>query len=308
MELTQGNMAALFQNLRGEFRAAVRDAPIPEDVAAFVTEIPSGTSEEYLPTAALLGDLEKFEDELSYTNLGQWMQEIANETFARGLEIPITHVEDDRLAMYTLVAKALGKRAATYPYRQVPQAFINGISTAWVDGANVWSNSHQWVGGQAWDNLEDLALSPASFETACQHLMERIGPDGQVLELSPTHLVVGPANLNRARRIVHRELVGGGDSNIHHNEVQVVKWSQLIGTHAEEWGVFDLSDEVKPCAITNRSGPDFFAQDSETDDSVFNREVLRYKGRRRFGIAILAPWLGQWSDSSRAASATTAAA
>lgn len=292
MEVTQGNMANLFTALKGAFVDAIRDFKVPEAVGDFTLTVPStGSSEEY-PTAALLGDLEELLDELAMTNLAEFMQEIDNVRFERGYGIPRDHVEDDNLGMYPQMSASLGRRAASHPYRMVPNLFINGFATAWVDTANVFSNNHVWPGGQAWDNLDNVPLTTWGFETVCEHLMERLDPSGVPMELTPTHLVVGPRLWNRGKRLIHRELVGGGNSNIHYEDVKVVKWSRLRGAAAYYWFVVDASD-VKPVVVQERQPAYFDALTDPTDEPVFRRSRFEYKGGIRYGEAVACPWLIQ---------------
>lgn len=294
MEITVGNMANLFTGLKGNFLDAVRDAKPPEAFADFVAEIPSTTGTEEYPTGALLGDLERLLDELPMTNLGEFMQEVRNVRYERGYSIPKDHVLDDNLGMYPQFSTALGRRAASHPYRNLPNLFANGFATAWIDGANVFANGHAWPGGQAWDNLDNVPLTQLGFEMVCEHLMTRIGPDGQSMDLTPTHLIVGPANWWRAKNLITRGLVGGGNSNIHYEAVKPVKWSRLTGDWSHYWFVADGSPEQpKPVVYQKREAPYFISRTAETDEPVFTASRFEYKGGVRYGEAILCPWLIQ---------------
>ena len=298
MEITQGNMANLFTGLKGSFLDAVRDAKPPEAVADFVAQMPSTTGTEKYPTAALLGDLELLLDELAMTNLGEFMQSIKNFRYERGYSIPRDHVEDDNLGMYPQFAASLGTRAATHGYRNVPNLFGNGFTTAWVDGANVFSSAHAWPGGQVWGNLDNVPLTTLGFEMVCEHLMTRMGPDGEAMGLQPTHLIVGPAYWWRAKNLITRGLVGGGNTNIHYEAVKPVKWNRLIATAAHDWSrywfVADASPEQPKCCVyQRRSGPEFTSRTALTDEPVFTAERFEYKGAVRYGLAVVCPWLIQ---------------
>ena len=291
MEINQGNLASLYTGLRGEFRQALEQVKIPEFAQQLVLEVPSSVSREEIPTAAFLGDMEELLDQYGEVNLGNWLLTVENRYFGRILKVPRANIEEDTLGLVRTLLGEFARRCATFPYRRIPDLFVGGFTTAWVDGANVFSNNHTWPGGQTWDNLDAVPLTVAGFEQVAMNLMNRVGPDGQSLDLTPTHLIVGPAYWVRARQIIHRQLIGGGDSNIHYQEVEVVKWSRLRGDHAYDWFVADFSpDKIKPIVLLNRVPPEFAAQDSPTSDGAFLREEYRYKVSRRFGMAIAAPW------------------
>ena len=233
MQINQTSMAAVFRGLKAAFVDAVKEATV-EVLDGLVEEVPSTTTIERYPTSVALGDLERLLDEYASTNLGAFLQAVENVPFGRIVSIPRDHISDDQLGLYTPGIRRLGRLAETHFNRHIPYLFVSsdgtatggqggGFQTAWVDGANVFSNTHAWPGGQAWDNLDSLPLTQANFETVVQHLEERLGPDGQPMDLRATVLIVGPRQHVNAKNIVERLLIGGGNSNIHYEEVTVVK-------------------------------------------------------------------------------------
>ena len=308
MEITQGNLSAVFTGLRATFVEALDRIALPEDVERLIQLVPSVTSSEEYPTALMLGDLEKVLDEVAYTNIAEFIQSVPNEDFARAFAIKRAKIEDDQIGMYTPSIQRLARLAATHPHRRIPYLFVSsngtatggaggGFQTNWIDGTTVFSNTHAWPGGQAWDNLDALPLTATNFGIVCQHLRQRLGPGGMSLGLRPTLLIVGPANEVNAKRILERTFVGGGNSNIWHNYVKLAVWDEISDL---SWFVVDDSD-VKPVALQNRTGPDWIAQDKLEDDSHFNRHEFRYQACRRYGIAVVCPWLIQtvnWNEDS----------
>ncbi len=301
MEITQGSLAAMFQGLKATFLAAVHEAGKPV-LDGLVHEEPSSTHEELYPVLSYLGDLEQIFDEYPTTNIAEWLHAVENETFGRVIKIPRNRIADDQVGMYMPQIKRLAAKAATFRFRMAPYLFVSsdgtatggaggGFQLAWIDGANVFANAHVWPGDQTWDNLDSLPLTQGNFETVVMHLEQRIGPDGRPMDLAATHLIVGPTNHINARNIVRRALVAGGNSNIHYDEVQVVKWSAI---RDESWFVADLSPEQpEPVLIQNRELPEFTAQDNPTDEDAFKRDVFNYKVRERHGSAIMCPWVIQ---------------
>lgn len=309
MEITQGNLANLYTGLRGTFREAVQQAKMPGGILPFVMEDASTTSKEDYPTGVLLGDIEEMLDEYVEINIGKFKQTVENRFYGAIIPIPKANVEEDTLGMFRTMAATFGRQCATKPYRQVPRLFIDGFATAWgPDGANVWSSSHAWPGGQAWDNLDAQPLTHQGYRTVRQHLVERVGPDNQPLDLVPTHLICGESNRTAAKGVLAAEYAAGGASNRDRDEsVEIVIWSRLQGAYSHYWFLVD-AEAFKPVVILNREAPALTSRTDPEDSNVFKREVFEYKAARRYGLAVVAPWLVQavlWTGDS---TTTTAAA
>ncbi len=308
MQLTQGNLARLYTGLQAALLAGVAEAPIPEDVKDFAAEVPSGKSSEHYPTAAMLGDLEELLDQYTYLNIAEFIQEVQNRYFGRILRIPRAKIEDEDLGMHTMTMGRFGRLAGVFPYRLIPQLFINGFTNAWIDGANIFSNAHTWPGGQTWSNITIGPLNVVNYRRARIKLRTRPAPDGQIIGRAPTHLIVGPTNEAMAKVIVAAEYIAPGvfnpdfDSN-----VKITVWNALTGVYAGWWFLVDASD-LKPIIIQNRDAPALTAKTGATDLNVFMQETYEYKVSRRFGQEIVLPHLIEASQWGAEGVTTTTAA
>jgi len=313
MEITTGSMAALFTEYKSIFLNTVEKAPVPA-VEALVQKITSSALSSNYPIAGLLGDLEEFEDETAYTNLWEYMQTIENKLYSRAVGIPIANIEDNNLGMYPGIIADLATLAATYFYRHVVYQFVSsdgtalggqggGFQTAWVDGANMFSNAHAWTAGAAWDNLDFLPLTATNYNTVKANLRARVNPAGRVMDLVPNLLICGPSNELAARMILNRALIGGGNTNVNENDVSIFVFNQITDL---SWFLVAL-DGGKPIVWQERVAPQFTAQDRPDDDPAFNREEFRYKVRTRGGLGIIAPWRIQAVRWDADSSTTTAA-
>jgi len=303
MEITEGNLATLYTGLQARFMEAVREAEVPEAMRLIET-VPSTTFREEYPTAGMFGDLEALLDELAMTNLWQMVQEVENVVYARGLPIKRVHLEDNRLGLYNVSIQRLGRRAATHPMRRIPQLLIQGFTTNWIDAVPIWSSAHSVLGG-AWtfDNLDHLPLTGTNFETVVRNLETRQDPDGNEFGLTATLLIVGKPNKANAQRILKRQFVGGGNSNIHYEEVDLLVLPNL----GHSWFVVDDSD-VKPIVLQERDPVELESQTTAESDAPFMREEFIYKARRRYGLSIVAPWVVQavdWGATSVPTTTTT---
>jgi len=290
MDVTLGNVQAMFQGLKATFADALKTTEI-EDIVRLMEQTPSNTGTENYPVATLLGDLEEVIDEVTITSIGRWVQAVPNKTFARIVQVKREHVADDNIGVYRPGVRLLARRAALYPLRLAVECLLRGFVDVWVDGQAVFSGAHIWVGGGPWSNLgAPAALAVASFDAACLALETRAGPGGAALGLTPRLLVVGPQNRAAAEALVEVEFLAGGASNRLYKRCDLMVLPRFGTSRA--WFVID--DEYgKSMVLQNREGPEFVEKEDPRDDDAFYREVFAYKGRRRCAVAILAPWLIQ---------------
>ncbi len=292
MEITQGNLEAVFTGLKATFNEAVQGTE-NERINRLMEVVPSTSGAEQYPTATLLGDLEEVLDEVTITNIGTFVQSVPNRTFARIVQVKRNDIADDNIGVYRPGVRQLGRRAALYPLRLAAEVLPAGFTDQWIDGTTIFSDSHEWVGGQSWSNRSDVALNAANFEAAVNALEGRVGPDAAPLGLEPDLLVCGLANKAAAEAILEVQYLEGGQSNRNYKKCELLVLSRFGA--GEAWFVMD-TDPVKPMILQDREGPEFTAKDSPEDDEAFYRERYAYKGRRRCAVAVLAPWLVQASD------------
>ena len=118
--------------------------------------------------------------------------------------------------------------------------------------------------------------------------------------LYPKVLIVGPRNRANALRILNRELIGGGNTNIHYQEMDLLVLPQ-IDTYCP-WAWFVADDEYgKPLLYDLREGPRTAAQTADDADEVFERERYRFKAAIKYVLLISNPWLIQavyWTADS----------
>lgn len=71
------------------------------------------------------------------------------------------------------------------------------------------------------------ALDATNYQAARLGLGTQRRPDGTVLPVHPTHLIVGPTNEAAALALLNKELVSGGETNIWYKTAQLVVVPQL---------------------------------------------------------------------------------
>jgi len=292
MEITLGNLQAVFTGLKATFAEAVQAAET-DQIEQLMERVPSSTDTEQYPVATLLGDLEEVLDEVTITSIGRYVQSVPNRTFARIVQVKRNDIADDNVGVYRPGVRQLGRRAALYPLRLAVEALEAGFTDTWIDGETVFSDSHTWPGGQGWSNRSDVPLTEDNFDAACRALEGRVGPDGAPLGLVPRVLACGLELRGTAEELVELQFLANGASNRRYKRCDLLVLPRLGSSTA--WFVID-NDPVRPMVLQDREGPEFTAKDSPDDDDAFYRERYAYKARRRCAVAILAPWLIQASS------------
>jgi len=287
MQITQGNLEAVFTGLKATFAEAVQTTE-NERILRMMEVVPSTSGTETYPVATLLGDLEEVLDEVTITSIGAFVQSVPNRTFARIVQVHRNDIADDNVGVYRPGVRQLGRRAALYPLRLAAEVLLAGFTEEWIDGTTVFSAEHEWVGGAGWSNRDDVALTGDNLETAMAALEAHAGPDGARLGLQADLLVCGPAGRAAAEGILEIQYLEGGESNRLYKKCDLLVLSRLGDSQA--WFVVD-TDPVKPMVLQDREGPEFTAKDDPGDEDAFYRERYAYKGRRRCAVALLAPWL-----------------
>ena len=291
MDITIGNLEAVFTGLKATFADAVRTTETA-DVERLMETVESTTDTEHYPITTLLGDLEEVLDEVTITNIGRYVKSVPNRTFARIVQVRRNDIADDNIGVYRPGVRQLGRRAALYPLRLAVEALLGGFTDTWIDDQTVFSTGHAWPGGQTWSNRSDVALDADNFDAACLALESRAGADGSPMGLVPRLLVCGLQLRATAEDLVEVQYAASGASNRRYKRCDLMVLPRLGSSTA--WFVID-DDMVKPMVLQNREGPEFTAKDQPADDDAFYRELYAYKARRRCAVAILAPWLIQAS-------------
>lgn len=301
MIINRATLSAVFTGLKTTWSKALETVE-DDDIRRLMEEVPSETASEDYPVASLLGDLEEVLDEVTITNIGVWLQNVRNRTYARIVEVKRDDIADDNIGVYRPGVRTLARRAALYPLRLAVEALLSAFEDEWVDGEAVFSADHVWPNNEdvGWSNLLDLALTADNLETAIQNIETRSGPaqeegadpgDDAILQplgLSADLLVCGPANRSTAEQILEAQYLANGGTNRNYQKLDLMVLSRL--GDSEAWFVAD-SDPVRPMVLQNREGPEFTAREDPDDSDAFYRERYGYKGRRRCAVAIIAPWL-----------------
>ena len=209
--------------------------------------------------------------------------------YALGFMITREIYEDDQ---YDIV----GKKKANALARSMKQTkeivaanIFNRATTSGYtggDGVVLLSASHPNVAGGTWSNMPSTAadLSEASLEQAVIDIAAFRDDRGLLIAAKPKKLVIAPANMFEAKRILGSDGRVGTDNN----DLNAIKTMGIIGdvtvnhylTDSDQWTIVtDVADGLK---YFERRGDQFEM------DNDFDTENAKYKATARYSFG--------WSD------------
>lgn len=216
---------------------------------------------------------------------------VSNQKWANGLQVKREDIEDDNLGVY---APAIAQMARDFDLYKDELLFglnmIGAFTRTGYDGQAFCDTDHLDNEETAQSNKATAALSAASFETGIEAMPTFTDDRGKKLGIMPTHLIVGPALWNTARKIVDRDMTlengtgSAGVSNTNKGLVDIIV-SPWLTAQPAYWFLADLSKGLKPYIFQTRTPVEFTAMVNPTDPNVFRQDVYEYGGRERFTIA-----------------------
>lgn len=166
----------------------------------------------------------------------------------------------------------LGDMAATYLDRAVAEFLQNGTSTDApylnYDGASLFGNHTLDSGVVQSNNLTSLALNAANLITAYETVMGFKNPNGDPLNLMPTHLLVPNSLYLTAKALVENPIDASGATNVMYNKLKVVYLPEL-NNQSTTWYLTTTKGSSKPFMNYELEGPTFSSKNSPQDDNFF---------------------------------------
>jgi phage major head subunit gpT-like protein len=199
--------------------------------------------------------------------------------------IPRNKFLDDKLGIYSGIAKNMGWQARKLHDQQLAALIAAGTATTGFDGLPFFSASHLTniddAASAVQSNLLGLALTPANYGAARAKMRSWNGRDGQPLGSRGTLLVVPPSLEEMGLQIlvssqIAPQLIGGqtqvgGQDNIYKNTAKLLVIDELEA-EPTAWYLLDNSGIIKPFVIQERQAANFVYLNNPTDPNVFWRK------------------------------------
>jgi hypothetical protein len=236
---------------------------------------------------------------IAYDNAQEaWTARYNHETIALGFSLTEEAIEDnlyDSLAArYT---KALARAMAYTKQTKAAAVLNNGFSTDYAggDGVPLFSASHPLVGGGTNSNLAGTPadLNETSLEAAVIQIAGWVDERGLLIAAKPRKLIVPPASMFIATRLLETELrVSTAD-----NDINAIKSN---GSIPEGYTVNHFLTDTDAWFLTTDvpNGMKHFVRAPLTQsmDGDFDTGNVRYKSRERYSFGWSDP-LGMWGTS-----------
>lgn len=210
--------------------------------------------------------------------------------FASGLEVDKTDIEDDRLGLVAPRIRMLAETAARHYDELLFDYLVDGFGNKRglaYDGKTFFAGDHKDADGPKQSNVGTAPLSMTSYEDAWAQLMTLKDESGEPIDITPTHLLVGPQLRAKAREILLADRNANGSSNTNFGTSELIV-SHRLAAHPTKWFLVDLRGSNRPLILQIRRPIQFVAQDQPGDEHAYMRDVFRYgtDGRHAAGYAL----------------------
>jgi len=290
MNITPAALAAINQSITTIFQGALKRAP--NRFERFARRVSSDNASELYAWLDELDELREWIGPRQVQNLSARVQELENKLYESTIGIKRTHVEDDRLGIYTPRVEMLGASAAMWPEKLVVDALKAGGSTLCYDGQYFFDTDHPVdpdnAGSATQSNLHtSTALSGDNYATKRAAFASIKGRNGVPLGLLPDLLIVPPALEALAKSIVMADYVGvavgssaATQNNPNKGTADVLVLPRLAGQD-NTWYLAHTGLPIKPLIFQERTAPEMTPRTAPDSDNVFERDEFQWGVRAR---------------------------
>ena len=261
------NLQAASRGFRAIFVEALEGVKTPYDVLAMITD--SNSPEETYNWLAALPQMREWLGDRVIAQLAAAGFTIKNKDWEATLEVDRNDILFDKLNMVRPRIQLLAQSGAKHYMKLIVNLLVNGFTNPCFDGQYFFDTDH--VGGS---NKGTAALSAISYNAAYAAMGSLLDENGESLDVTPTHLVYGPALRATALEILKSEKIDG-TTNINRDTATPLELPQLAG-HPTKWFLLDLSKPIKPFILQVVKKVEFTALDNPTDENVFKRKKFLY--------------------------------
>lgn len=252
----------------------------------------SGEKEDYFWIRAFVA-LEIWTGSRSYGSFEMESYEIKNETYGTAVVIPREKLEDaaqnpKAMKAWNFQVKQFPSAYATKLRGTFGDLFKNPTSGTGIDGKPLFATDHpQYNAGTdvPWSNTGAGILDGTNWDAVVLEMELRVDHLGNPLYITPTHVVIGPAQRAAARALFMNPTTTGGGVNEYYRAVPLenIIVDQSLG-NALDWYVFDLSKgDVRPYIFQNRLP---LSQDEEESGYVSKQNAYAFAVRARWAFGL----------------------
>lgn len=269
-------------------------------LAKLFVELSSSTGIEEWAWLGDLPDFEEWKGDRFLADLEAFKLRVTNKDWASGIRVHQNAIKDDKLGLIQPKIAMLAAKARSHKIRLMMKLLINGFAgTAYPDVGNGLAYDGKFffdTTHATGSNKMTTALSAAELIAAELLLASQTGYDGlETLEMSGTHLIVGPKLAAIAQKLMLSEFLPSAagtasETNFLKGRYEVVVSPLLRGTFDDYWFLADLNQPVKPMLFQNRediSTSAVVGNQGGSGDSIprFQRGELWFGAEARYNVA-----------------------
>ncbi len=217
---------------------------------------------------------------------------VKNKDYAAGIVIHKNDIADDRLGLYNAALDQFGARAARHYEKLLADVLIDafdGNTFKAFDGKPLCADDHDIGDGSAQDNKLTATLDDTgAYAEAWEKLLSFKDPEGEPLDATPSHLIVGPKYREKGMELLQAERNASGATNVHRGTAELLVMPRLTGSAASYWFLVDLRSPVKALMLQIREA---IMPDSALDTKErWSRGELYFGAQGRHAVACGAWW------------------
>ena len=296
---------ALIEDARVGFHAAFMsqlEDMAPDTLEQLARTLPSTTAIEVIEWLGAVAGFTEWKGDRKLTDREAFKLTVANRDWSGGLSIHQNNIKDDKLALFGDEVSDLVRGCKTHRYDLIVDTLTNGFDGANTDIGNglcfdngfFFHAAHPLSNGATQSNKLTVALSPSGLTSARQLLRTMRDATGRRrLNLTGTHLVVGPKNEEYAEKLMSADVLvnsagTAADSNTQKGKYKILVSPRLVDDFDDDWYLADLTPSAwKPVIFQLR-------QDIETSDQAdpgspdrFARGKINFGAEARYATAYL---------------------
>lgn len=272
------------KGLKALFRKQLEEPNAAYDTAhQFMMTVPSTGDQEVYNWFGSVPAMAEWLGNRPHSQLRQFGQAIKNVDYANGIEMPYNWIADDKIGQMKPRIMDLADAYKRHHYEMLLGLIQNGTTTACYDGKYFFATDHTEGSSGTQVNYDNSSASlTADNVEAVYALMQELKDDqGKLMHITPTHLVTSPAQRATALEIIKAPVNAAGATNVNSGLLDLIVLPGLTTT--ANWGLVDLSKQLKPFIYQEREAVQFVAKDRFDDDAMYDSKIVKYGAQYRAG-------------------------
>lgn len=270
-----------------------------EHLAIFDVENSERSFEEETKLAGFDQAVVKPEGESITYQTGQeaWTARYTHETIAMGFSITEEAMEDNLYdSLSSRYTKAMARSMAYTKQTKAAAILNNGFSASYLygDGKRLFATDHPLVSGGTNSNRPAtlVDLSESALEDATIQIAAWVDERGLLISAKPVKLIIPPANMFEAKRILDTDLrVGTADNDINALRAMGIISGFTVNHYLTDTDAWYLKTDVPNALKMFTRVPMATKMDGD-----FDTGNVRYKARERYSFGVSDP-LGMFGSS-----------